>query len=54
MFDFEWDISKFNDPNMAFDYLDSHINETNKKHITTRKMTKKEMLDKVLFYSDRN
>ena len=46
MFDFEWDISKSNDPNMAFDYLDSHINERNKKHITTRKMTKKEMLDK--------
>ena len=45
MFDMEWDISKFDDPNMAFDYLDSHINNTNKKHITMRKMTKKEILD---------
>ena len=45
MFDMDWDISKFDDPNMAFDYLDSHINNTNKKHITMRKMTKKEVLD---------
>ena len=30
---------------MAFNYLDSHINDTNKKHITMRKMTKKEVLD---------
>ena len=45
MFDFEWEISRFNDPNFAFDHLESHINEINKKHITTRKMTKKEILD---------
>ena len=41
MFDMDWDIEKYDELNTAFDFLDSHINTTNQKHITVRKMTKR-------------
>ena len=45
MFDFNWDISNFADPNNAFAFLENHIDQVNKKHIHTRELTKKEMRD---------
>ena len=45
MFDLNWDISNFADPNNAFAFLENHIDQVNKKHIHTRELTKKEMRD---------
>ena len=45
MFDLNWDISNYQDPNIAFNHLFNHITNVNNKHIHTRLMTKKEQLD---------
>ena len=45
MFDLDWDISNYQDPNNAFEHLFNHITIVNNKHIHTRLMTKKEQLD---------
>ena len=45
MFDLNWNINNFEDPNDAFAHLESHIDNVNKKYIHTRTLTKKEMRD---------
>lgn len=46
MFNLDWHIPNFKDPNDAFNHLENHIEAVNSRHIRIRQMTKKEILDK--------
>lgn len=46
MFNLNWHIPNFKDPNDAFNHLENHIETVNSRFIRTRQMTKKEILDK--------